>query len=55
MSADDANDTPGEPGACPGHEWKVGRVFLRPTGGSMSVVCKWCGTVDYYPSASDGT
>lgn len=54
MSQDDANDSPGAPGECPGHAWKVHGIYLRMTGGSMSVKCKWCGTVSYQPSASDG-
>ena len=55
MGLDDRNDTSGVPGECPGHEWKVHGVYLRMSGGSMSVVCKWCGTVSYRPSLSDGT
>jgi len=55
VGLDDRNDSAGVPGECPGHEWKVHGIYLRSTGGSMSVECKWCGTVQYEPSLSDGT
>ncbi|GLU58584.1 hypothetical protein Pure05_00800 [Paenarthrobacter ureafaciens] len=55
MGLDDRNDSAGVPGECPGHEFKVRGVFLRGTGGSMAVECKWCGAVQYEASLSDGT
>jgi len=55
VTADDSNDNAGVPGECPGHEWKASVIHLRPTGASLEVACKWCGTVQYEPSLSDGT
>ncbi|RAX50869.1 3-oxoacyl-ACP reductase [Arthrobacter sp. AQ5-05] len=55
MAIDDANDNAGVPGECPEHEWKVHGIYLRGTGASMSVECKWCGAIQYEPSLSDGT
>ncbi|QFG09548.1 3-oxoacyl-ACP reductase [Arthrobacter phage TripleJ] len=55
MGLDDRNDNAGAPGECPGHEWKVHAVYLRGSGGSLAVECKWCGAVQYEPSTSDGT
>lgn len=45
---DDANDTPGIPGACPGHEWKMTMVDLSDHGGFIYDECKWCGTVNVW-------
>lgn len=55
MGKDDRNDNPGAPGECPEHAWKLHGVYLRMSGGSMSVECKWCGAIQYEPSLSDGT
>ena len=53
MGMDDRNDAGA--GECPGHEWTLHGVYLRASGASMSVECKWCGAVQYEASLSDGT
>lgn len=55
VGKDDANDGKGVPGECPGHEWRPKSVYLRSTGGSLSVECVWCGAVQYEPSVADGS
>lgn len=48
MSTDDSNDARGEPGACPGHEWKMTHIDLAADGGYIYDECKWCGTVNVW-------
>jgi hypothetical protein len=55
VGLDDRDDGAGVPGECPGHEWKAHVIYLRSTGASMEVKCKWCEAVQYEPSGSDGT
>lgn len=54
MGMDDANDTRGEPGACPDHEWKVGEILLTLSGAQLTVVCRWCGALQVEPSQNEG-
>lgn len=47
---DDANQTPGAPGECPGHEWVIHEVILKLRGAQMTVKCEWCGALQVEPS-----
>jgi hypothetical protein len=43
---DDANDE-GGPGECPGHDFVLRRVEIKPHGAGMEHECRWCGAVLY--------
>lgn len=40
VSADDSNDI--ARGDCPGHEWRIEGMHLRPDGGYLEFRCPWC-------------
>lgn len=53
MALDDANDNPGAPGECPGHEWVPAQILLKPRGAELTVRCRWCGAIQVEPSKNE--
>lgn len=31
----------------------MGEILLKPTGGQLTVVCRWCGAIQVEPSANE--
>lgn len=52
MALDDANDSRGAAGECPGHDWELAELDVLQGGGAGLVMkCRYCEAVSYERSA----